>query len=113
MKNANYRKLNDRSISSSTYHKKDGTNVRSILKQELCDELHDLAIENEMIALHGPSASRQAARACVYENTSENAREIGWVHFPEYCFGDKTLPYVIHDHRKGTFTYSASADVCN
>jgi hypothetical protein len=32
MKNANYRKYNDRSKNSSTYHKKDGTNVRAILK---------------------------------------------------------------------------------
>ncbi len=31
---ATYRKLNDRSHSSSTYHKKDGTAVRAILKRE-------------------------------------------------------------------------------
>lgn len=30
-----YRKLNDRTRNSSTYHKKDGTPVRSILKQYL------------------------------------------------------------------------------
>jgi hypothetical protein len=35
MKNANYRKLNDSSHNSSTYHKKDGTPVRQILKREL------------------------------------------------------------------------------
>lgn len=34
MKNANYRKYNDRSLNSSTYHKKDGTNIRSILKED-------------------------------------------------------------------------------
>ena len=34
MKNANYRKLNDRSLNSSTYHKKDGTAVRAILKRD-------------------------------------------------------------------------------
>lgn len=34
MKNANYRKYNDRSLNSSTYHKKDGTNIRAILKEE-------------------------------------------------------------------------------
>ncbi len=33
MKNADYRKLNDRSQSSSTYHKKDGTPVRAKLKE--------------------------------------------------------------------------------
>lgn len=32
---AHYRKLNDRSRNSSTYHKKDGTPVRAILKAEL------------------------------------------------------------------------------
>jgi len=35
MSRGNYRKLNDRSQCSSTYHKKDGTNVRAILKDEL------------------------------------------------------------------------------
>lgn len=35
MKNAQYRKFNDGSHSSSTYHKKDGTNVRALLKAEL------------------------------------------------------------------------------
>ena len=29
-----YRKHNDRQMNSSTYHKKDGTNVRAILKEE-------------------------------------------------------------------------------
>lgn len=33
-KNANYRKINDRSRNSSTYHKKDGTPVRARLKRE-------------------------------------------------------------------------------
>ena len=33
--NANYRKINDISRNSSTYHKKDGTPVRAILKREL------------------------------------------------------------------------------
>ena len=31
---ASYRKNNDRSLNSSTYHKKDGTNIRAILKRE-------------------------------------------------------------------------------
>lgn len=30
-----YRKYNDGSMSSSTYHKKDGTNIRAILKNQL------------------------------------------------------------------------------
>jgi len=39
---ANYRKLNDDSLSSSTYHKKDGTPVRAILKEELKKEIRSL-----------------------------------------------------------------------
>ena len=35
---AHYRKINDRSRNSSTYHKKDGTNVRAKLKAELNKE---------------------------------------------------------------------------
>lgn len=34
MENALYRKMNDGSHNSSTYHKKDGTNVRAKLKVE-------------------------------------------------------------------------------
>lgn len=41
MKNAQYRKLNDGSHSSSTYHKKDGTPIRAILKQQLRKEVED------------------------------------------------------------------------
>jgi hypothetical protein len=41
-KNANYRKLNDRSLNSSTYHKKDGTAIRAKLKKELEKNKKDL-----------------------------------------------------------------------
>lgn len=41
MNHANYRKYNDRSHSSSTYHKKDGTSIRAILKQEAEDEIKE------------------------------------------------------------------------
>jgi hypothetical protein len=41
MKNANYRKHNDGSLNSSTYHKKDGTEVRAILKREMEEEIAD------------------------------------------------------------------------
>ena len=39
---ADYRKYNDHSMSSSTFHKKDGTNVRAILKDQLVKELKKL-----------------------------------------------------------------------
>ena len=38
-KNANYRKHNDRTHNSSTYHKKDGTPTRHLLKQEAKKEI--------------------------------------------------------------------------
>lgn len=38
MSKAQYRKLNDRTCNSSTYHKKDGTAVRAKLKAELRKE---------------------------------------------------------------------------
>lgn len=36
---AAYRKHNDRSLNSSTYHKKDGTATRAILKREAAEEI--------------------------------------------------------------------------
>ena len=50
MNNANYRKLNDRTQNSSTYHKKDGTPVRAILKREAQAEI-DEASEPLMITV--------------------------------------------------------------
>jgi hypothetical protein len=41
-KNANYRKNNDRSQNSSTYHKKDGTNVRAIEKEAARTEIEQI-----------------------------------------------------------------------
>ena len=41
MNHASYRKNNDRSLNSSTYHKKDGTEVRAILKREADEEIAD------------------------------------------------------------------------
>ena len=40
-KNANYRKYNDRTCNSSTYHKKDGTSIRPKLNQEANKEIDD------------------------------------------------------------------------
>ncbi len=47
---ARYRKYNDRTLSSSTYHKKDGTNIRAKLKKESMDEIKicsDCSIKND------------------------------------------------------------------
>jgi len=40
VKTAAYRKINDRSQNSSTYHKKDGTKIRAKLKESLRKEIH-------------------------------------------------------------------------
>jgi len=47
MKNANYRKHNDRTHNSSTYHKKDGTPIRAILKREAERDIEQLIEEGE------------------------------------------------------------------
>jgi len=53
MKHANYRKNNDRTQNSSTYHKKDGTNMRSILKREGIKEIQDETKEDtQMKTVH-------------------------------------------------------------
>ena len=39
MGHADYRKHNDRCLNSSTYHKKDGTPIRGILKEEARREI--------------------------------------------------------------------------
>ena len=36
-----YRKYNDRTMNSSTYHKKDGTSIRSLLKKEVMKEIEE------------------------------------------------------------------------
>lgn len=41
MKNANYRKHNDRTKSSSKYHKKDNVNIRAKLKKETKEEIKE------------------------------------------------------------------------
>ena len=53
MKNADYRKHNDRSLSSSTYHKKDGTNIRAILKEETLKEIKEEQLHYEKTKIHG------------------------------------------------------------
>ena len=44
MKNASYRKINDGSHNSSTYHKKDGTAVRAKLNREARREAYEAQI---------------------------------------------------------------------
>lgn len=44
---ARYRKYNDGSHNSSTYHKKDGTEVRAILKRETEQEIRQDIVEDD------------------------------------------------------------------
>jgi len=47
MSDADYRKHNDRSLNSSTYHKRDGTNMRAILKQEAQNDIVEAEQDKE------------------------------------------------------------------
>ena len=47
MQKAYYRKYNDRTMNSSTYHKKDCTNIRAILKKEAEKEIEEAGKEKE------------------------------------------------------------------
>jgi chaperonin cofactor prefoldin len=56
-KNADYRKNNDRSQNSSTYHKKDGTNVRAIEKAKT--EIEQIEDDAEYLGLDMRLLTRQ------------------------------------------------------
>jgi hypothetical protein len=43
---ANYRKINDHTHNSSTYHKKDSTNVRAKMKEQLQQEVNETSKNN-------------------------------------------------------------------
>ena len=49
---AYYRKYNDRSLNSSTYHKKDGTNIHAKLKVETQKEIQQGQIETKKFDIH-------------------------------------------------------------
>lgn len=51
MKHGNYRKHNDRSHNSSTYHKKDGTPVRAILKREAQTEIKETDMRQSKLSV--------------------------------------------------------------
>ena len=70
MKDANYRKHNDHSHNSSTYHKKDGTPVRAILKREAESEIKD-AEKAELIKLD-PCPDANGNATIRWDDGSEN-----------------------------------------
>ena len=78
MANANYRKHNDGSQKSSTYHKKDGTEVRAILKREVEEQINEMWEEHSGEALaydYHRKACRGLTRcACGYEADREHAK---------------------------------------
>lgn len=41
----------------------------------------------------------------VYLNTPRNVKSLGMLDFPEYVFGESTLPYIVHDSEKGEFAF--------
>ena len=64
MNDANYRKHNDRTHNSSTYHKKDGTPVRGILKRETEDEISSFLDykDNDLTPAQAEALDRAAER---------------------------------------------------
>ena len=58
MGHGDYRKHNDGSMSSSTYHKRDGTPVRQLLKREAEEEVS----EEESVAEGGEAQERAAGQ---------------------------------------------------
>ena len=58
-KNADYRKKNDGSQNSSTYHKKDGTNVRAIEKEDAKTEIEQIEADAEYLGLGMRLLTRQ------------------------------------------------------
>ena len=64
MKNANYRKHNDRQMNSSTYHKKDGTNIRAILKREAEREIREAEIKNNIGGESNIGSLKRSAKPC-------------------------------------------------
>lgn len=74
MKNANYRKYNDRSGNSSTYHKKDCTNVRAKLKRDTEEEVSERRVWNDVVCRdcgHWQSARWKKCRNCGSENLGD------------------------------------------
>lgn len=73
MKHANYRKNNNGEHCSSTFHKKDGTPVRVILKREAKEE------ETEVVECYACSGTGWRKEMC--------QGELEWDHC-HACFGD-------------------------
>jgi len=42
----------------------------------------------------------------VYANTEANEKSVGWWSLPEYCLGDRSAKFVLHDTSKGVFIFT-------
>jgi hypothetical protein len=82
--------------------------VPHALKRQTNHQQNRSAEMKSQISIRKEAAKADEPTARVYKNTSDNAAAIGWDRLPEYCIGDSALPYVIHDHRRGLFIFSAS-----
>jgi len=69
MTDANYRKHNDRSQNSSTYHKKDGTATRAILKREAQKEAEMADHENETFIIDDQRENSADSQFVVFTDT--------------------------------------------
>lgn len=50
MKNTDSRKINDRTMCSSTYHKKDGTAVRAIMKEQVRKDMRKMFKDGDILS---------------------------------------------------------------
>jgi hypothetical protein len=76
MKNANYRKYNDRSHNSSTYHKKDGTPVRNKLKQETEQEKKNPKILKPRVDKHKSACTTETYKTILLKGNSYEKRKL-------------------------------------
>lgn len=47
----------------------------------------------------------------IFHNNTETANAVGWHHVPEYCFGDLSASFVVHDEDAGTFTFMSATEL--
>ena len=79
---AGYRKYNDHSQSSSTYHKKDGTSIRAILKADAARTIRDENNESSE-CIHSIIDERSVEYEKMWRGVQTGeVSELAWV---EYC----------------------------
>lgn len=83
-----------------------------VMEQYFDTDITNAEAAFETLVDNNPDLARRLARemfpVAVYSNTPENAKLVGWDKVPEYCSGDRSMPWVRHDLTAGTFTFVAT-----